>query len=142
MNAGLEILDKGLSVSQTINLEGKEIDIFFASVIPPIRLLVIGGGPDSVSVINTAKQLGWNVSVVDYREGYTRPENFPGADNVHKAMPEDLTESIDIDKLDAMVLMTHKFEYDLRYLKNFSNIQNFEYENIGAQFFFIKRFDF
>ena len=118
-----QALESGKSSLQSFNLNGQEIQVFFSAVIPPVRLLVIGGGPDSVPVVKTAKQLGWNISVVDYRDGYTRPENFPDADSVHKATPEDLTKTIDIEKLDAIVLMTHKFEYDLRYLKNFVNSQ-------------------
>jgi xanthine/CO dehydrogenase XdhC/CoxF family maturation factor/GTP:adenosylcobinamide-phosphate guanylyltransferase len=119
----LKTLETGDTDLQSFNLDGHEIEVFISAVIPPVHLLIIGGGPDSVPVINTAKQLGWTVSVVDYRDGYTRPENFPKADNVIKAMPEHLSDTIDFAKVDALVLMTHKFEYDLRYLKNFVNSQ-------------------
>lgn len=99
--------------------EDYRIETFMARVEPVTRLLVIGGGPDSVPVIEAAVLLGWNISVLDYRDGYTRPENFPENTTVIRATPEQLPELINPNSYDAVVLMTHKFEYDARYLQHF-----------------------
>ena len=103
----------------SLEVEGHSIEFFMAPVMPPLQLLVIGGGPDSIPVLNTACLLGWDVTIVDYRDSYSNPDNFPTAIRVIKSTPEDLKDHIDVTGVDAVVLMTHKYEYDLRYLKNF-----------------------
>lgn len=98
-------------------LEGKSIRIFYASVEPPPGLLIIGAGPDASPVARFAKELGWAVHIVDYREGFAKPERFPEADNVALLMPEDLLKVQDAIRADATVLMTHHFERDAGYLR-------------------------
>ena len=110
-------LDAGESSLQTFMVDGKRIEAFLASVIPPVHLLIIGGGPDAVPVVEAANVLGWRTTVVDHRQAYSRPENIPGATRVVQAAPENLAEKVDLTGTEAAVLMTHKFEYDLRFLK-------------------------
>ncbi|MGK0298524.1 MAG: xanthine dehydrogenase accessory factor [Gammaproteobacteria bacterium] len=114
----IKTLYSGVCLLVTVEIDGHQIDIFMARILPPIHLLIIGGGPDSMPVINTAQLLGWNVTVVDYRDSYSNPDNFPDNVFIVNSSPEELDKKIELCKIDAVVLMTHKFEYDLSYLKN------------------------
>jgi len=121
LQAAVETLATGTSSLLSIDVDGHQIQTFMSCVMPPTRLVIIGGGPDCVPVIKTASLLGWDITVIDYRDNYSNPENFPEANNVINSTPEQLDSTIDITNVDAVVLMTHKYEYDLRYLKNLIN---------------------
>lgn len=92
------------------------VSVFYSPVRPPLQLLIIGAGPDAVPVVKLAGALGWQVTVADYREAYVQPERFPGARLVLQITPEELDSKLSLDNFDATVLMTHRFEYDERYL--------------------------
>ena len=111
----------GISRLHEINIHGQPVKAFFAYIAPPPHLLIIGGGPDAVPVTRLSKLLGWEVTIVDYRESYSKPENFPETDYVVRSTPEQLLDNIRIDTINAVVLMTHKYEYDLRYLRHLTH---------------------
>jgi len=115
--AALSSLASGESCLRTIMVDDRPVKVFMAVTLPPVHLAVIGGGPDAVPVTRAAAILGWDVTVIDYRESYSRKENFPEADRVILSAPEELKVRLDPAAVDAVVLMTHKFEYDLRYLR-------------------------
>ncbi len=94
-----------------------DLTVFYLPVLPPHRLLLIGAGPDAAPITRIAGTLGWHVTVADHRESYCRPERFPDARQVVNTQPEDLGSTITLDDFEAAVLMTHRFEYDLRYLR-------------------------
>jgi len=111
---------------QTILADDAVMEVFTSPLIPPLRLAIIGAGPDAVPVTEAAKLLGWDVTVIDYRESCTRPDNFPFANRIINSTPEQLPETVDLHAIDAVVLMTHKYEYDLRYLRQLA-IDNIRY---------------
>src|SRR5262249_50296133 len=56
---------------------------FFVEVIqPPTALMIFGAGHDAIPLSSFAKQLGWQVTVVDQRSAYAAGERFPAADRV------------------------------------------------------------
>lgn len=114
-----EILKSGISTNKQLSINDNELEVFFSIIKPSTHLIIIGGGPDSVPVIETALLLGWSVTLIDYRESYTKAENFPAGINILKSTPDELEDNFEIFNADAVVLMTHKFEYDLNYLKVF-----------------------
>lgn len=99
------------------------VNVFYSPVRPPLQLLIIGAGPDAVPVVKLAATLGWQVTVVDYRESYVKAERFPGACRVLQILPEELDAKLTLDAFAAAVLMTHRFEYDERYLRRLSSTQ-------------------
>ncbi len=109
-------LEAGRSALQTLTIDGGSVGVFFGLTMPPPRLLIIGAGPDAVPVTDAARLLGWDITVVDYREAFIEAGKFPAADRVIHSTPEALGESVDSGHIDAAVLMTHKLEYDQRYL--------------------------
>ncbi len=98
-----------------------EIRAFYDPIQPPLRLLVLGAGADAMPLVQCAKALGWDVTVVDYRPAHIKKERFPQADRLLHIMPEDIGDNLELNQFSALVLMTHNIEYDGRYLKAIMN---------------------
>jgi xanthine/CO dehydrogenase XdhC/CoxF family maturation factor len=111
---------------QKPRLESQVIDdypvsVFYDFLQPLSHLLVLGAGADAIPLVNCAKSLGWRVTVVDHRPAHIKRERFPTADYLLYAMPEELSEHLNLNQFNALVLMTHNFEYDARFLKAIVN---------------------
>ena len=110
-----------LSVASPRTLEvefaGRMLEVFAAPVTLPPALLVCGAGPDAIPVASFAVSLGWRVSVYDHRPAYALAENFPGAARIILGRPEELSERLDLSKLDAAVIMSHHLPSDVEYLR-------------------------
>ncbi|MFM1877787.1 MAG: hypothetical protein RLZZ241_653 [Bacteroidota bacterium] len=83
---------------------------------PPCqRLLIFGGEHDAVILTDMTAKLGWDVEVIVAADELKSQEYFPGASKFHKVIPENL-EIGPVDSQTAMVLMTHSYSKDLKYL--------------------------
>ncbi len=100
------------SSSETM-LAGKNGEVFFEVLTPPIHLLVFGAGDDAIPMVELAKYFGWYVSVVDGRAHYARRERFMQADQVVVRSAGDFDIFAGIDSWTAVVLMTHSYAQDL-----------------------------
>lgn len=87
----------------------------------PVRVLICGAGPDALPVAEAFCALDWEVSVVDHRPAFARPDRFPPDCSVTRLRPQDLHERLDLDGFDAAVLMTHHLESDAEYLRQLSD---------------------
>lgn len=100
-----------------LRTDGRIVKVFYDILEPPPELLVIGAGEDAVPVTRLAATLGWGVTVVDHRPAYLQPERFADAGELLHCHPEALCATVDPSRFSALVLMTHNYEYDARYLK-------------------------
>ena len=92
------------------------VDLLLIPIMPPPALLICGAGHDAVPVARLAVEMGWNCTVVDHRPGFARADRFPGACDIRQISPEDLYKEITLDRLDAVVLMSHHLGHDRSYL--------------------------
>jgi xanthine dehydrogenase accessory factor len=99
------------------------IRIFYDPVQPPPHLLVLGAGADAIPVVRCAKALGWRVTVADHRPAYAKKDRFPEADAVLNLSPQALGDHPEKDRFSAVVLMTHHFDYDRRFLAEIARTQ-------------------
>jgi xanthine dehydrogenase accessory factor len=90
--------------------------VFVEWVGPALSLAVFGAGHDSMPLVNLAKLLGWDVTVVDGRPAYARPERFPGANRVALLAAGNPLRDVVIDGETAVVMMTHNYPLDLMLL--------------------------
>jgi xanthine/CO dehydrogenase XdhC/CoxF family maturation factor len=89
----------------------------FLEYVPPRRAIYIfGAGDDALPLVTYASALGWYVVVVDGRSNLARQERFPKADQV-RVLSNIFAAELDIRHQDAVVLMTHSYEQDLRALR-------------------------
>lgn len=80
---------------------------------PPQRLIVFGAGDDAQPLVSMAALIGWNVTVVDGRPQWARPERFPQAERV---LATSTLDTLAITPNDATVVMTHSYEQDRAWL--------------------------
>jgi xanthine dehydrogenase accessory factor len=83
-------------------------NLFLETLRPPQRLILFGAGEDAKPLVRLAHEMGWNVIVVDRRVQHARAERFPRAHSV--------TQEIEVQPEDCVVLMTHSYEEDRRLL--------------------------
>jgi xanthine dehydrogenase accessory factor len=105
-------------VNRVVRL-GKDdgIEAFIGALEPPTRVLLLGGGPDALAVINQAALLGWAITVVDHRPAYADAARLAAADHVILAQPQELALHVRVNEFDAAVVMSHHLPSDLAYLQ-------------------------
>ena len=95
---------------------------FFLEFIPSsISIIIFGASADAIPVAETAKNLGWRVSVVDHRAAFANKERFPTADEIILTRPENIDGKLPLDENTVAVVMSHNYEHDkntLRFLLN------------------------
>jgi len=85
------------------------------------KLLIIGGEHDAVKLCSMASLLGWQVDVITSIKDPKKQQDFPGSHAVSAETPENLS----LDKMDtqtAVVLMTHNYAQDLKFLLRLQHI--------------------
>jgi len=87
-------------------------------VIPPvISLNIFGAGDDARPLVLLAKEMGWDVSVIDPRSAYATVGRFPLADRVIHASTDKAAAAVRCDSQTASVIMTHHYVHDLPLLR-------------------------
>ncbi|WP_282076172.1 XdhC family protein [Maribacter aquivivus] len=106
------------SKSYTFNKNTKEQSkalYFTQSMQPCQRLLLIGGEHDAVQLAHFGLSMGWEVNVAVTPKENKTISDFPGIDTLIDCEPEDFPIET-IDKNTAILLMTHSYVKDLKYL--------------------------
>lgn len=95
---------------------------FVQKIIPDIQFIILGAEHDAVQLCAFAAMNGWEVTVVTTPSDPRSAENFPGAARV-VALAAETLHSLPIDRQTAIVLMTHNFANDLKYLSALKDIR-------------------
>ncbi|MFD0797642.1 XdhC family protein [Maribacter chungangensis] len=95
---------------------GQETELFSQEMKPIYKLVIIGGEHDAVKLSYLALGLGWEVVVATVPSEDKQLADFPGIDALWNVEPE-LLPVDEIDAQTAVVLMTHSYVKDLKYLK-------------------------
>jgi xanthine/CO dehydrogenase XdhC/CoxF family maturation factor len=77
----------------------------------PLRLALFGAGPDALPLARIARELGWDVAVMDHRAAYALAERFPGAEVRHAEVSR-AVERAEVDARTHAVVMTHNYLHD------------------------------
>jgi len=88
---------------------------FTQTMQPCFKLMIFGAEHDSVQLCKFASLNGWEITVVAGPMEPKTIDNFPGATNFYAASP-DMLELSKIDDQTAIVLMSHNFANDLKFL--------------------------
>jgi len=87
------------------------------------RVLICGAGPDVVPVARVFSELDWEVQIVDHRPAFAKAERFPPDCSVIQGRPERLAEAVDLNEVDAVIIMSHHLENDSNYLAQVSGCE-------------------
>ncbi len=107
------VLASGVSETQVyLAPNGGTAIVFLEAVLPPVPLVVFGAGHDAVPLARLARELGWNVTVVDTRAVRPHPERFPGANAVVACAPDAVAARVPLTGRSVAVVMTHNYHDD------------------------------
>lgn len=96
------------------------LSVFKQNMPPCFKLVIIGVEHDAVQLCKYATLTGWEVTIVSGLSEAKTISDFPGAKHLYAISPEQLDTKM-IDSQTAIVLMTHNFATDLRYLVSIKN---------------------
>lgn len=112
----LKIEKESFQLNYLNNSENKTSLSVLKQVMPPcFKLVIVGAEHDAVQLCSYAALTGWEVTIVASAKEEKSIKEFTGAHEFYATTPEALNVS-NIDNQTAVVLMTHNFAYDLRYL--------------------------
>lgn len=110
-------LQDKVSILKSYLLPTGEVEVFIEVIQPPLPLVIFGAGHDALPVARFAKELGWNVTVVDTRQALATQNRFVEADTIVLSRPENIMEYVAVSDRTAAVVMTHNYLHDLELLK-------------------------
>ena len=99
----------------------EDIEVFSEELKPSLRLLIIGGEHDAVKLCAAANLLGWEIDIITSIKDPKSLSDFPGAKSVTAQTPE--IADLKIDNETVVVLMTHNYVLDLKYLIKLEPLQ-------------------
>jgi len=110
------IENKAFNISKTsLKTDSKSLLTFKQDMPPSFKLVIIGAEHDTVQLCKLAKHTGWEVTIIAGVSESKSIEAFSGANEFFAISAENMDVS-GIDTETAIVLMTHNFANDLRYL--------------------------
>ncbi len=96
---------------------GGTLDIFIEPVLPPALLYIFGAGHVALSLYQTAKAAGFDVSVIDDRESYANRERFPEANEVIAEDFDKAMARLSPNETSYVVIVTRGHRDDMRVLR-------------------------
>lgn len=87
----------------------------------PPRLLLLGAGPETPTLLAFTRALGWFADVVETRGRFLVPVREAGADLVHELPPDAAFEALSARRFDAILVMSHSYETDLAHLSHWAD---------------------
>lgn len=102
-----------LNTATPQNMDG--LEIFKQNLPAALRLIIIGAEHDAVQLCSFAALSGWEVCVIATDSDPKELVNFPGAKSVINTRAELFDMNL-IDDRTAVMLMTHSYSKDLKYL--------------------------
>ena len=108
--AAAEALLRGRS--RTVTIDGRQV---FVEAFPrKPRLVIVGAVEVARSLAVFAKELGYEVVVVDGRASFATPERFPPdrVDRLVVGWPDEIADAIGLGRDDAVAVLTHDVKFD------------------------------
>lgn len=96
---------------------GGTLDIFIEPVLPPASLYIFGAGHVALNLYRTAKNAGFDVTVIDDREHYASRERFPEAKEVIAEDFEAAMARLSPSETSYIVIVTRGHRDDMRVLR-------------------------
>ena len=101
---------EGVGDPSLASLPGDEL--FVQQFGPPPRLIVVGAVDTAEALCATARLIGWRTVVVDARAKFATPERLPSAHEIVLEWPEEAFAQLQLDRDDAVVVLTHDEKFD------------------------------
>ena len=121
VGTSITLKNKTWQLNPSFNLDQVEDQKCFSQTFDPLfQLFIFGAEHDAVQLCQSAKLLGWEVTVVASPDEAKSCDYFPGASSLI-APTFDNIDTTAMDEQTAVVLMTHSFNKDVQYLMALRN---------------------
>jgi xanthine dehydrogenase accessory factor len=104
-----------------IRVDADGIDEVTIRVEPAPRVLVLGAGLDAEPVVRFAAEMGWRCTIADHRPAYVANGDFSAAIETHCFPAEQLAATLELDRFDAALVMSHHLVSDRTYLQQLAD---------------------
>lgn len=108
-----QLLLEGGTRSLTLPWGEEECTVFIEAFPPPPRLFIVGATHTAIPLCRLAKELGFQVSVIDARGLFATRERFPEADELVRAWPDEVLDKAGLDAYSQVVVLTHDSKFDV-----------------------------
>lgn len=115
LGSQFKISDQVFTTSRYSQELNEGLEKFSQSMPPCFKMMIFGAEHDAVQLCKFAALNGWEVTIVTGPLESKTIENFPGATSFYSTSADDI-ELQNIDKETAVILMTHNFANDLKFL--------------------------
>lgn len=109
----LKLGDVFLPFRESYTIE-RDLELFGQLLPPCFKLVICGAEHDAVQMCAMASLMGWEVTLVVPPDEQKTLLDFPGATHFMNSEPESF--NLELDKQAALLLMTHSYVRDLRFL--------------------------
>lgn len=113
----LDLLRTPCPVRRTHARREELVRVLYTPLWPLPRLLILGAGRDAVPLVAMAAQLGWRISVADHRPANLARGDLDGAEDVHRLVPEQIANKLELAQFDAALVMNHHLDSDRSHLR-------------------------
>ena len=118
-------------------VEGKVVEaaggrVFVQAFNPPLRLVIVGAVHIAEPLARMGALLGYAVVMIDPREGFARPERWPGL-TVATDWPDEVLATLAVDHRTAIVALTHDPKIDDAALESALRSDAFDIGALGRQ---------
>ncbi len=111
-------LDSEQKLRRSAEIQARLIEIpakgmyFLLPVIPPFRLVIIGGSHIAKKLTELAAVLGYEIVIIDPRSALATESRFPHAASIFNRWPENILPEMKIDDNYAMITLSHDDKID------------------------------
>jgi xanthine dehydrogenase accessory factor len=112
-----ELIDALTTGVIAVPYESGSVELFVQVHAPLPALIVVGATDVAASLVQLARPLGFNTTVVDGRERFATRDRFPSADALLLGMPSEIVATLPLVPSTALILLSHDFKYDLPVLE-------------------------
>ena len=116
-----ETLQSGTPSLESFLTDSGVFSALFEVISPPLHLLIAGAGADAMALLELAKFTGWRVTLLDPGAGTSSAAACESADRYLHGPVDQAFNELDSVDINAAVLMTHSYEYDLGCLRQLAH---------------------
>jgi xanthine dehydrogenase accessory factor len=92
---------------------GGQVEVYVEPILPPEKIIVVGGGHVGKAVAHLAKWMGFRVAVSDDRTEFCTPEMNPDADEFYPVEMAELPKHVNINRQTYLILTTRGASTDI-----------------------------
>jgi len=93
--------------------QGEEAKVFIEAFVPMPTLFIVGATHTAIPLCRMAREVGFQVTVVDARSILATRERFPDADRLVQSWPEEVLEPAELGQHSFVVVLTHDPKFDV-----------------------------